>query len=189
VTEKRGKKKKRKKKKRKKKKGNTRIQGVLLLVPPQAMAEQDWTPFTITQGHLQNLTKHEFMTVAELTACSVLEEPAFPMPVEGYMVSFMSFYEREFSMPSHWFLYSLLQYYGLELHNLTPSGFLHITSFMTPCEAYLGIDPEFDLWNYFFCVRCPQDSDVELTVFEARLFMSSSGMEVTLTSTSPCIGR
>jgi hypothetical protein len=31
---------------------NTRIYGVLLLLPPQDMVEQDWTPSTVTHGHL-----------------------------------------------------------------------------------------------------------------------------------------
>jgi hypothetical protein len=55
-------------------------------------------------------------------------------------------------VPSHQFLRSLLQHYDLELHNLTPLRTLHIAAFVTFCEAYMGIDPHFDLWNYFFCV-------------------------------------
>jgi hypothetical protein len=71
--------------------------------------------------------------------------PAFSALAEGYMVSFVAIYERGFGMPSHQFLRLLLCYYGLVLHHLTPSGVLHIASFMTLCKAYLGIDPEFDL--------------------------------------------
>jgi hypothetical protein len=104
------------------------------------------------------------MATAELTTCRVLEDPALSMPAEGYVVSFLSFYQWGFGIPSHRFLRSLLQHYGLELHNLTPSRVLHIAAFVTPCEAYLGIDPEFDLWNYFFRVRHPQDIDVRLVV-------------------------
>jgi hypothetical protein len=33
------------------------------------------------------------MSVAELEACWVLEDPAFPASVEGYVVSFVVFYE------------------------------------------------------------------------------------------------
>jgi hypothetical protein len=55
-------------------------------------------------------------------------------------------------MPPHRFLYSLLQLYGLEVHQLTPSGILHIAAFVTLCEAYMGIEPHFNLWNYFFRV-------------------------------------
>jgi hypothetical protein len=46
----------------------------------------------------------------------------------------------------------LLRYYDLELHHQTPLGVLHIAAFVTLREAYLGIDPELDLWKYFFRV-------------------------------------
>jgi hypothetical protein len=72
------------------------------------MAEQDWTPSTITQGHLQKLVKQGFKTVAELTTCHVPKDLVFPAPAEGYVVSFVEFYERAFGMPSHRFLSSLL---------------------------------------------------------------------------------
>jgi hypothetical protein len=39
------------------------------------------------------------MTAVELTACRVPEDPAFPTPTEGYVVSFVAFYERRFGMP------------------------------------------------------------------------------------------
>jgi hypothetical protein len=129
---------------------------VLLPLPPRAMAEQDWTPSIITLGHSQKLMKQGFMTVAELAACRMLEDPSLPTLAEGYVVSFMAFYKWGFGMPSHRFLRSLLQYYDLELCHLTPSGgggVLHIAAFVTLCEAYLGIDPVFDLWNYFFRVQ------------------------------------
>jgi hypothetical protein len=54
---------------------------------------------------------------------------------------------------SHRFLCSLLQFYGLELHHLTPLGILHIVAFVILCEALMGIEPHFDFWNYFFHTR------------------------------------
>jgi hypothetical protein len=59
-------------------------------------------------------------------------------------------------VPLYQFLRSLVQYYSLELHHLTPSGILHIAAFVTLCEAYMGIDPYFSLWNYFFHVCHPR---------------------------------
>jgi hypothetical protein len=53
-------------------------------------------------------------------------------------------------VPSHRFLHSLLQFHGQELHQLTPLGILHMATFVTLCEAYVGIEPHFELWNYFF---------------------------------------
>jgi hypothetical protein len=62
-------------------------------------------------------------------------------------------------------LRSLLQFYGLELHHLNPSGILHILAFVILCEAYMGIEPHFNLWNYFFRVQLRTDSDVEAVVW------------------------
>jgi hypothetical protein len=117
----------------------------LLPVDPRVVVEHDWTPSTTMPSHLQKLVKQGFMTVVDLMACHVSEDPVFPMPMEGYMVSFVVFYERGFSMPSHQFLRSLLWYYDLELHHMTPLGVLHIAAFVTLCESFLGIDPKFDL--------------------------------------------
>jgi hypothetical protein len=79
----------------------------------------------------------------------------FPAPVKGYMVSFTAFYEQGFGVPLQQFLRSLLWYYGLELHHLTPLRVLHIASFMTLCEAYLGINLDLDMWKYFFHIHRP----------------------------------
>jgi hypothetical protein len=45
---------------------------------------------------------------AEHATCRVSEDPAFLTPVEGYMVSFLVFYERGFGTPLHQFLCLLL---------------------------------------------------------------------------------
>jgi hypothetical protein len=66
------------------------------------------------------------------------------MPAEGYVVSFAAFYERGFGASSHRFLHSSLWQYGLELHNLTPSGVLHVVTFVTLCGAYMGINHQLD---------------------------------------------
>jgi hypothetical protein len=128
------------------------------------MVEQDQTPSKVTQAHLQSLVSQRFMMVVELATCRVPEHLTSPAPMEGHVVAFMAFYERGFGVPLHRLLCSLLHHYILELHNLTPSGILHITTFITLCETYKGIDPHFDLWNHFLRVRCPKDPDMEITV-------------------------
>jgi hypothetical protein len=114
----------------------------------------------------------------ELEACRVAEDPAFPAPMEGDVMSFVAFYKWGFNMPSHRFLRSLLRYYNLELHHLTPSGVLHIAAFVTLCEAYLGIDPELDLWKYFFHVQHPQDPEADLMISEGMIIHVKAGHKV-----------
>jgi hypothetical protein len=90
------------------------------------------------------------MTTAEFATYRVPKDPTSPAPVGGYVVACMTFYEWGFGVPSHRFLRSLLWSYDLELHHLTPSGILHMAAFMTLCKAYIGIEPHFNLWSYFF---------------------------------------
>ena len=75
-----------------------------------------------------------------------------PVPPEGYVVSFAIFHERGFGVPAHRFLRGLLDYYEVELQHLTPNGVQHMAAFVALCEGFLGIDPHFDLWRYFFTV-------------------------------------
>jgi hypothetical protein len=114
------------------------------------MAKLSWPTLEVMQEHLQNLMSQGYMTTAELATCRVLKDPASPAPTGGYIVACTTFYERGVDVPSHRFLYSLLRSYDLELHHLTPSGILHMTAFMTLCEAYIVTEPNFNLWSYFF---------------------------------------
>jgi hypothetical protein len=59
--------------------------------------------------------------VVKLMTCYVPKDPASPVPTERYVAALTVFYEQVFGVPSHRFLHSLLQHYGLELHNQTPS--------------------------------------------------------------------
>jgi hypothetical protein len=113
------------------------------------------------QEHLQNLRSQGYTMVVELATCRMPEYLSSPVSAGGYVVACAAFYEWGFSVSSHRFLCSLLQFYGLELHHLTASGILHIAAFVTLCEAYMGIEPHFNLWNYFFCAWLQQGSGAE----------------------------
>jgi hypothetical protein len=65
------------------------------------MMEQDWTPSKLMKEHLQNLMSQEFMMATELATYCVPEDPVSPTLVEGYVVSFVAFYERGFDVSSH----------------------------------------------------------------------------------------
>jgi hypothetical protein len=81
------------------------------------------------------------MRTAELVIYHVPVYPTSLVTAVGYVVSFVVFHERGFGVPSHRFFRSLLQQYHLELHNLTPLGILHIVTFVTLCEVYMGLSP------------------------------------------------
>jgi hypothetical protein len=114
------------------------------------MVESSSPASEVTQEHLRNLVNQGYMTTTELATYHVPEDPASHASVRGYVVACTAFYERGFGVPSHRFLYFLLQSYGLQLHHLTPSRILHTAAFVTLCDAYIGIEPHLNLQSYFF---------------------------------------
>ncbi|KAK1616183.1 hypothetical protein QYE76_021700 [Lolium multiflorum] len=39
------------------------------------------------------------------------------------------------------------------LHQLTPNSILHVSIFITLCECFLGVQPNWALWKCIFCLR------------------------------------
>ena len=70
-----------------------------------------------------------------------------PNPPSGFTVMFLAYLFRGLSLPAHEFLRYLLFHYGLQLWQLTPNSLLHLSIFITICEAFLGIEPHFGLWK------------------------------------------
>jgi hypothetical protein len=129
-----------------------------------SMVELSWSVPETTQEHLQNLVSQGYMTAVELATCHVPVGPTSHVPVGGYIVVCPVFYKQGFGTSSHQFLRLLLQFYSLELHHLTPSRILHITASVTPCEAFMRIEPHFHLWNYFFHDRLRPGSNAEVAM-------------------------
>ncbi|KAK1608519.1 hypothetical protein QYE76_032192 [Lolium multiflorum] len=82
-----------------------------------------------------------------------------PRPPKGFTVMFAAFLFRGLSLPAHEFLRSLLFFYGIQLWQLTPNSILHLSIFITVCEAFLGIDPHWGLWRKIFYVKRHNDSN------------------------------
>ena len=47
----------------------------------------------------------------------------------------------------------LLYAYGVQIHDFTLNGILHIAVFMTLCECFLGVNPSWALWKAIFKVQ------------------------------------
>ena len=73
-------------------------------------------------------------------------------PFEGTLetVMFRDFVERDLAIPVSEFFHALLQFWGIQLHHLTPQSILHLSIFTHFCEAFHGILPHFHLFQHFF---------------------------------------
>ena len=80
------------------------------------------------------------------------------------MVSFLTFHERGLGYPTHWFLCGLLNEWGLELQHLNPTRVLHVTGFVTICEAFLGMEPHMGFFRRIFTGQALSEGKLPRTV-------------------------
>ncbi|KAK1609546.1 hypothetical protein QYE76_033219 [Lolium multiflorum] len=92
----------------------------------------------------------------------------------GYRVSFVDHLIRGLSAPIHPFLRGLIFVYGLQLHHLTPNSILHISIFITLCEAFLGVQPNWALWKRIFFCRRNGSANVAYNIGGVVIYVRSS---------------
>ena len=66
---------------------------------------------------------------------------------------FVSHFLRGLGLALDPFVRGLMFYYGLDFHDLALDSFLHITTFIVVCEAFLRVTPHFGLWLKTFEVK------------------------------------
>ena len=105
---------------------------------PQGPQEGDWESCSVPHAQLTKIQAQGYLPPSDLVPIwaglttfngEALAEN-FPNPNKGERVCFISFLLKGVGFPIHHFLRALLEYYGLQLHNLTPGSILHITSFV-----------------------------------------------------------
>jgi len=102
---------------------------------------------------LATFAEKGFLPPKEVAYWRALGREDFPQPWADEVVSFLAFHERGLGYPAHWFLRGLLNDWGLELQHLNSTGVLHIASFVTVCEAFLGMEPHVDFFRRMFSGR------------------------------------
>ena len=75
------------------------------------------------------------------------QEEGFPVPKGPERVCLVPYLLRGLAFPIHPFLHGLLNFYGIQLHHLTPASIMYITGYVAVCEMYVGIEPHFELWR------------------------------------------
>ncbi|KAK1628336.1 hypothetical protein QYE76_002651 [Lolium multiflorum] len=116
-----------------------------------AAEDLDWERSKISNQDLNLMKKLGLMKKDD--AIRFPNEESYPNPPMEYRVSFVDHLIRGLSAPIHDFLRGLLFVYGIQLHQLTPNSILHISIFITLCECFLGVPPNWALWKRIFLLR------------------------------------
>jgi hypothetical protein len=115
------------------------------MAPPQPITIID--PLPCPRSTATRLSLSELVTTGQLAA-NEDGRPAVrivpqsnerePNPPYDYVVSFIRFHERGFTVPASRFMRALCYHYGVELHKFTPNTISQAAMFVGVCEGFLG---------------------------------------------------
>jgi hypothetical protein len=111
----------------------------------------EWTHSKCSLNDLNKLVSKGLLQEKNLVNWRPSYREPFPMENVDEIVTFLHF--AELALPSCSFFRGLLYYYGLELHHLNPNSICHISIFIYFCEAFLGIEPHWDLFCFLFRIK------------------------------------
>jgi len=129
-------------------------------VATKPTCEEGWITSKCSESDLETL-----VSAGLLPEKSVIQwRPALgkdcPYENTGEIVTFVPYLERGLGFPYSFFFSGLLRYYRIQLHHLTPNSFVHISIFVHLCEAFLGIEPHFELFRFLFHLKPQPDSNI-----------------------------
>jgi hypothetical protein len=116
------------------------------------MMAKEWKKSRSNTRSLNDLVEMGLLHNQELGGWRAAEGESYPNLRTGEIVDFEDYFKLGFGVPVHPFLQGLL-YYEIGIYNLHPNSILLVSTFIHLCEAYVGIEPHFDLFRYLFCLR------------------------------------
>ena len=117
------------------------------------MMAKEWKKSQSTMRSLNDLVEMGLLHDQELCGWRAPEGESYPDTRASEIVVFEDFFKRGFGVPVHPFLQGLLLYYEIRIYNLHLNSILLVATFIHLYEAFVGIEPHFDLFRYLFCLR------------------------------------
>jgi hypothetical protein len=109
-------------------------------------------------------------------------DESVPRPPREYVVSFVAFHERGFSVPTGRFIRGVLFVYGLQLQHLNPNNIQQMAACEAVCEGFLGIGAHRHLFRYFFRFTCLREGSRVATIGCANLRMKQGLGDVNISA-------
>ena len=116
-----------------------------------------------SESDLESLVKQGFLQSKSVIQWRPSLSHDCPYENTGEIFALISYFERGLGLSCSNFFSRLLYYYGIQLHHLTPNSFVHMSIFVHLCEAFLGIEPHFELFHHIFHLK-PHPNSTKLDV-------------------------
>ena len=98
------------------------------------------------------------------------------MKIQARLLNFSLILNKDWGFRALISFSGLLYYYGIQLHHLTPNSFVHLSIFVHLCEAYMGIEPHFELFRHLFHLK-PKPNSTRLDVVGGVGIQLRQGMD------------
>ena len=112
-----------------------------------------WLQSCVTEEHLVELVEGGFLPTKADCAWRAPGNEQEPAPQGDERVILVSHLLRGMTIPPSAFFSAVLEYYGLQLHNIAPNSILVLAGFQALFEGYLGIAPTVDHFKHCFLCR------------------------------------
>ena len=107
----------------------------------QAERSRYWLPSDMTEEHLAELVEDGFLPPKADCSWRAPGDETEPAPQGNERVILVSHLLRGMKLPPSAFFSAILEYYGLQLHNIAPNSILVLAGFQALFEGYLGRAP------------------------------------------------
>ena len=107
---------------------------------------QEWKSSKCTDSHLLKLVESHLLQPQNMIHWRRSGGKFFSHEGGNKSVVFLPHVLWGLGFPISDFFRGLLHHWGVQVHHLTPNSILHISIFVHLCEAFLGIEPHFDLF-------------------------------------------
>jgi len=116
---------------------------------------EGWRASKCSDFHLLGLVEEKLLQPRELIHWRNALGDVPPHEGDQETIVFKDYILRGFGIPSFDFFHGLLFHCGIQAHHLNPNSILYISIFVHLCKTFLGIEPHFDLFQYFFPSKAP----------------------------------
>jgi hypothetical protein len=131
-----------------------------------------WARSTVSREQFLRLVEAgQLPPLTEAVEWIVPADESVPRHPRGYVVLFVAFHERGFSVPAGRFIRGVLFAYGLQLQHLNPNNIQQMAAFDAMCEGFLSIGAHWHLFRYFFRFTCLREGSRAATIGCANLRM------------------
>jgi hypothetical protein len=145
-------------------------------VAAEPTRDEGWVPSKCSDSDLETLVSNGLLLEKSIIQWHPSLGEDRPYENMGEIIAFASYFEWRLGLLCSAFFSGLQHYYRIQLHHLTPNSLVHISIFMHLCEAFLVIEPNFELFRFLFHLK-PQPDSYNLDVVGGAGLQLTQGKE------------